>query len=242
MLKIVICDDKEREIQNTASLVKECLQEIDEANDYTLSCYSSSIELLSKTKEVTFDIFILDIIMPEKDGISLAKELLINCPNARIIFLSTTSEFVYDAFSLKAVHYLLKPCQKEQLIEALERALVSSKESPSKKVIIRNVTGIVLSIDVDDFIYAESYGRKCRICSMNPESNDVILNCSLSELYVFFDKLPQIIRCGASYFVNIDNIVNLTKNVANMRNEETIYIPRRVYPEFMKQYSDYYGL
>jgi two-component system LytT family response regulator len=70
------------------------------------------------------DAAILDIRMPERDGIEVAAEVLAHVtPAPAIIFVTAFDEFAVRAFELHAVDYLLKPIDAERLDRALARVL-----------------------------------------------------------------------------------------------------------------------
>lgn len=242
MIRIAVCDDKPNEVKNTEAMVREYLDGRSFRQEIALSSFSSPEDLLSEAKTEQFSILILDILMPEKDGVTLAREILSVTPSAKIIFLSTTSEFVYDAFSIQAVHYLVKPCTKEQMAEALDRAFDTLLGDPVDRIVIKNGVNEMVSFDTDRFLYAESFGRKTKVRTLDPETDGTVLNFPLNEVYALFSDRKQMARYGVSGFLNLENIVTLEKNAARLRNGDFVFIPRRVYQEFKNTYMDYYRL
>lgn len=81
-----------------------------------------AMEILSK---VSVDLLITDIKMPHMDGISLLKFVRTQYPDTHCILLSAYTEFEFarQAIQLGAENYLLKPLQKGELEESIERAL-----------------------------------------------------------------------------------------------------------------------
>ena len=57
-------------------------------------------------KELNFDLIILDIELPEIDGIKLSKSVINK--KTKIVFLTSTSDRVYEAFGENVLGYLLK--------------------------------------------------------------------------------------------------------------------------------------
>ena len=61
------------------------------------------------------DLALLDINMPELNGIALAERIKQRHPRTAIIFLTAFKEYAFDAYSVHPVGYLLKPVSLEQL-------------------------------------------------------------------------------------------------------------------------------
>ncbi|HCE57232.1 MAG TPA: DNA-binding response regulator [Prolixibacteraceae bacterium] len=72
-----------------------------------------------------YDICILDIMMPKKDGFTLAKDIRIVNPDVPVIFLTAKNmkEDVLEGFKLGADDYITKPFSMEELIMRIEAIL-----------------------------------------------------------------------------------------------------------------------
>ncbi len=75
------------------------------------------------------DIMLLDINIPEYNGIELAKRIRGHSEDTQIIFLTGYDEFqwVKEAVSLQASDYLLKPVVREELFKALSKAMLQTR-------------------------------------------------------------------------------------------------------------------
>ncbi len=146
-MRIAICDDEKKYRDEAINCIKE---------------YNSSIEIaefedgseLVNTKEV-FDLILLDIEMPDLDGMSAAKLLRKQRIDAEIVFLTSYEKYVYDAFDIRALQFLRKPLEKERLINVLgtvEKALAKAERI---ELLLENETCYV---KLKDIVYAEAYG------------------------------------------------------------------------------------
>ena len=86
--------------------------------------------------ELRPDAVFVDINLPGKDGVSLAKQLAMLPQPPRVVFATGSANRATDAFRLEAVDYLLKPLDPEQVTEAVKRLLAyvrpfESGSSPS---------------------------------------------------------------------------------------------------------------
>ena len=78
------------------------------------------------------DLVLLDMTMPEVDGLSVARQLAKLEKRPAIIFVTAHDHFAVEAFDLDAVDYVLKPVATDRLERAIERAFArrGSQEVP----------------------------------------------------------------------------------------------------------------
>lgn len=69
------------------------------------------------------ELVLLDMTMPEVDGLGVARGLAKQTPRPAVIFVTAHDHFAVEAFDLDAVDYVLKPVAEERLERAVERAL-----------------------------------------------------------------------------------------------------------------------
>ncbi|MFN4135040.1 MAG: LytR/AlgR family response regulator transcription factor [Novosphingobium sp.] len=68
------------------------------------------------------DLVLLDITMPEIDGIGVARALSGKAHRPAVVFVTAHDDFAVEAFDCEAVDYVLKPVAQERLERAVERA------------------------------------------------------------------------------------------------------------------------
>lgn len=82
----------------------------------------SGDEALHKAKELEPDLVVMDISLPDQNGIQLIKEILGFLPQTRVMVVSMHSEidYVLDALHAGAIGYVVKGSASERLMEGLE--------------------------------------------------------------------------------------------------------------------------
>ena len=128
-LKILLCEDDE----NLGMLLREYLA----AKGYTAELCpdgDAGYKAFLKTK---FDICVLDVMMPKKDGFTLAQEIRQANADIPIIFLTakTLKEDILEGFKIGADDYITKPFSMEELvfrIEAILRRVRGKKNKESR--------------------------------------------------------------------------------------------------------------
>ncbi|NLM43533.1 MAG: response regulator [Clostridiales bacterium] len=80
---------------------------------------------MDKFKELNPDLVIMDITMPEVDGIQAVKEIKKIDPSAKIIMCSAMGQqaMVIEAIQAGAKDFIVKPFQAERIIEAVKKVL-----------------------------------------------------------------------------------------------------------------------
>ena len=81
-------------------------------------------EAIQKYDEIKPDVVLLDVVMPEIDGVTLLTQLREHDPNAKVIMVSSlgTKEKVMECMEKGATSFLMKPYDKEGLVKILEAA------------------------------------------------------------------------------------------------------------------------
>ena len=115
--RIFLCEDD----SNIGPLLKEFL----ETKDYIVDLSGDGEEGYSNYVKNSYDICILDIMMPRKDGIALAQEIRLIDPDIPIIFLSAKAkkEDIIEGFKNGADDYVTKPFSMEELAMRIEAVL-----------------------------------------------------------------------------------------------------------------------
>ena len=103
-------------------------------HDYNITHAKDGIEGLIEFKNNDFDLCILDVMMPRKDGFSLAADIRSTNKEIPIIFLSakTMKEDVLRGYQVGADDYLNKPFDSEVLLFKI-KAILQRKETDTSK-------------------------------------------------------------------------------------------------------------
>ncbi len=99
-------------------------------NDYNVTHAKDGIEGLIMFKNAEYDLCILDVMMPRKDGFSLAQDIRVTNKEVPIIFLTakTLKEDVLRGYQVGADDYLNKPFDSEVLLHKI-KAILQRKEN-----------------------------------------------------------------------------------------------------------------
>ena len=126
-LKILLCEDDE----NLGMLLREYLQ----AKGFVAELCADGEAGFKAFLKTKFDICVLDVMMPKKDGFTLAQEIRAANTDVPIIFLTakTLKEDILEGFKLGADDYITKPFSMEELVFRIEAILRRTKGKKSRE-------------------------------------------------------------------------------------------------------------
>jgi two-component system, LytTR family, response regulator AlgR len=119
LLRVLIVDDEAPARSRMRDLLADCAQEIPLVVTGEAAGGRAALEMLAAASA---DVVLLDIRMPEMDGIELAQHVQKLEPPPGVIFATAYDAYAIRAFELHAIDYLVKPIRSGRLKEALARA------------------------------------------------------------------------------------------------------------------------
>jgi two-component system, OmpR family, response regulator len=125
--KILLVEDD----QNFGDVLRSYL----EMHDYDVTLAKDGVEGFENYKRGNFDLCIFDVMMPKKDGFTLAREIREKDREMPIIFLTakTMKEDVLEGFKIGADDYISKPFNSEELLYRINAILKRSKAKADPK-------------------------------------------------------------------------------------------------------------
>ncbi len=238
MVKIAICDDNERELEQTYSYVKR-YQEAKIGWDFFVEKFDNGFNLLESVEKTGgYDIYILDIVMPNINGIQLGEEINKRDNSAQIILLTTSPEFGVESYSIFARDYILKPCDPEKLIASIDR-IVGNMQTEKPKYFSVNVTDGVHVLPYHKILYIEYYRHRL-ICHLT-DGETVESKNMRQPFFALTDELLKegsFLRISASYVINMQYVKKFTSREFEMINNEKIPLSR-LYADARETYMDY---
>ncbi len=130
-MKTICVDDEPLAVEYT---LRQCtrLPEIEEAKGFT-----DSLLALDYLRSHPVDLAILDINMPQIDGITLAARIKQISPQTAILFLTAYKEYAFDAYAVHPTGYLLKPVSQEKLASEVRYACAGTRQSSYSHIRIK---------------------------------------------------------------------------------------------------------
>lgn len=227
-LKIALCDDEK--------YIHEVIEK--ELEDYgkergmisELVHFYSGKELLEAEQEP--DILLLDIEMPEMDGIEAAKQLRAGGFEAKIIMLTSKIERFKEAFKIGAFRFVTKPLDKAELFEALDEVRERMYGQQSVKV-YRN--GLEFEVQQKEIMYIEAKPNNVLVYTGQADYTSPLTLKGWQEQLdtrLFF-------YCHRSYIINLNYVQELQKGEVLLQNGERVAVARRRYTDLLRAFMEF---
>lgn len=97
-------------------------------SDYKVSTFSNPVSALSSIKSGNFDIVLLDIMMPQKDGLDVLKEIKAAVPETKVLMMTAYSSLdkVLNSHKIGAEGYVMKPFESLLTVEKKVREIMNA--------------------------------------------------------------------------------------------------------------------
>lgn len=236
MISIAICDDELQQLERAKSLLKQYAS-IYPQHEIEISSFSEALELLTHVSENGgFDVLLLDIYMPGIPGTEAARELRDMGDKCQIIFLTTSRDHAIDAFSLDAAHYLVKPYSEKEFFSALDKVMDKFTKKDEVYITIKSTDGIS-RVDLNKLVYSETDNHVQKLYLS--DGRVISVRKSSTELFELLEEASRFYKCGSTYIINMDYIVELSSKGVAFSTGARIPILSRKYMELRKLYMDY---
>lgn len=214
-IKVLLIEDESPAIEELTYLIKESDSSIE------VRFADSGLKGLEMAKKRAFDVFFIDIALPDITGIEAAEEILKINSKAAIVFSTAYDEYAVKAFELNEVDYILKPYSYERVLSCLEKVkekiktgfvpitdeiaaiIKKSLKKPNKLVVEKRGKYVVL--DHDEIYWIEAFEGKGLI---HTYEENYYVNQTMGQLENILEK-TTFLRIHRSYFVNLNFIKEL---------------------------------
>jgi len=215
-LRVLLVDDEAPSRRRLRDLLDDCsaslpVTVVGEANN--------GVEALDVLNNVTADLVITDIRMPDMDGIELARHLL-KLPHPPIVIFTTAyQQHALEAFEVNAIDYLVKPVRVPRLLAALQKvprlkplADEAFEKLPANARRFLSVTerSRVILIPVEEVIYLKA---ELKYITIRTAEREYLLEESLTRLEEEFGQ--RLVRIHRNCLVSRDHIRGFERRVSD---------------------------
>ena len=230
--RMAVCDDNDADIRYVCRMVSEWAAA--SGHIVRIDRFPSSEAFLFRyAEDKSYDILLLDIEMDGLNGVELAKQIRAENETVQVIFVTGYPDYIAEGYEVSALHYLMKPVQKDKLSSVLDRAV--KNRGKTERSVIFTAGGETIRRPVGEIVCVEAFAHVCQV-TLSGGCLDV--RQSISDVEALLGE--GFVRCHRSYIVGLKYIRSLSRNEVILDGGRTIPLSRRHYDDVHQAFIRYF--
>ncbi len=232
-MRIAICDDEDAQRQ----LLKGYLEEWSKLSGISLEMklfQSGENFMFFWEEDKEYDLLIFDVGLGRMSGLELAAKIRQQDNEIPILFVTGYDEYISQGYEVAALHYLVKPLDKQKFFEVLDR--VKRKGKQEVKLLFKTENGS-LSLPLFKIWYVEARAHQCVLYT---DGEEYMIGSSISEMEEYLGAHKEFIRCHRSYVVNLRHVSIIVKSQLTMDDGRRLPVSRSMEKGVNQAFIDLY--
>lgn len=232
MYRIAIVEDQPEESRKLIEHLERYCREHDALLQFRT--FSDGLTFL-ECYEPGYDVILMDIEMPHMNGIDVARRLREIDENVCLIFVTIMAKYAIEGYEVRALDFILKPVEYQDVSLKLQRALDMRDKFARKELTVVTPVGMQ-RFEIDELYYIEVVNHTLYFHTKKG------IYMERSTIKQREEKLVQhgFSRCSNSFLVNLRYV----RSVVNDRitvNDRSISIGRTKRKKFLQDLTDFLG-
>lgn len=232
MLKIALCDDDKNALPVVAGAVESAFGS--QGIQTKVDCFEGGRELLRTMEEVRYQIVLLDIDMPELDGIELGQRIRNKNETVEIVYVSECEDRVFESFSVYPLGFVRKSNflnDVSGIVRLYIRKYMKNQRAEQLKFTTRNS---VQAVKRKQIRYIEGSGNY-QMVYLNGQEKPLEVKMTMDKLEEITEPLG-FIRIHKGYLVNYLFIQRIQASQVILKGETALPIGRSKVKEVKSKY------
>lgn len=229
-IRIAIVEDEEEAAKQLTGYMEQFAEETGER--FIVSVFQSAATAIAGYKN-NFDIMFMDVMLPDGNGIDLAKKIREKDKGVVVVFVTNMAQFAVRGYEVQALDYVIKPVSYYNFKKKLTLALDAFRAKRDVFIWISNKEG-KMRLNVSGIIYVEVFQH---MLIYHTTDGDFKASGSLSSAMEEL-KNRSFSLCNRCYLVNL-RYVSAVKGLTATVNGQPLQISNRSRSSFMKDLNDY---
>ena len=218
--RVAIVDDSTTDAEFVHGILNSWA-DIRQANIQTEVFPSAEAFLFRYAEDKDWDILLLDIEMGAMDGVTMAKRVRQDNEAVQIVFITGYSDYIAEGYEVAALHYLMKPVNKDKLFAVLDRALEKRKQE--ERCLNLEAYGEMVRIPFYEIRYLEVHQNYVTVHA----KADYTVKRTLGDFEKELDD--RFFRVGRGMILNLKYIQRVTKTEVRLSDGTVLPLPRGAY-------------
>ena len=218
--RVAIVDDSNIDAEYVQSILSTWAQDR-QAGVQAQRFTSAENFLFHYAEDKDWDILLLDIEMGAMDGVTMAKRVRQDNEAVQIVFITGYSDYIAEGYEVAALHYLMKPVNKDKLFTVLDRALEKRKQE--ERCLNLEAYGEMVRLPFYEIRYLDVHQNYVTVHA----KTDYTVKRTLGDFEKELDD--RFCRVGRSMILNLKFIQRVTKTEVHLSDGTVLPLPRGAY-------------
>lgn len=232
MLRVAVAEDNESYRHQLESYLTRYSREHEV--ELECVCFSDGLQLV-RDYQPEYDIVLLDIMMPDLDGMTAAEQIRQVDEKVVLIFITQMAQYAIQGYSVGALDYLLKPVYYETFDLKFTRAVNRVRSRAGGQINLILPSGIK-RLRTQDIYYVEIQNHMLHYYTREGEFS---LRGTLAAVEKELGSY-HFARCSNWYLVNLAHVSEVNKDVVTVAGSQ-LSISRRQRATFLSAVTNYVG-
>ena len=182
---------------------------------------SAEAFLFQYAEDKVWDILLLDIEMGAMDGVTMSKRVRQDNEAVQIVFITGYSDYIAEGYEVAALHYLMKPVNREKLLTVLDRAMEKRKQE--ERCLNLEAYGEMVRLPFYEIRYLDVHQNYVTVHA----KADYTVKRTLGDFEKELDD--RFCRVGRAMILNLKYIQRVTKTEVRLSDGTVLPLPRGAY-------------
>lgn len=232
LIRIAIVEDEPTERDRIKVYLEEIAQE--DQTQFDIEQYSSGMAFVMRGMK-DYDLVLMDIDMPNLNGIETAKALRKVDQSATLIFVTNMAQYAISGYEVNAVDFILKPVNRYSFAIKIKRAISRTAKKNDNAIQIK-MDGTIFLVHMYQIMYLEVDGHYVIFHTTQGDYKEYT-TLKLAQKRI---NSSHFVQCNQSFLINMKYIESVSRESVTVGGT-IIYISRKMKTEFMNAVLDFLG-
>lgn len=232
LIRIAIVEDEPTERDRIKVYLEEIAQE--DQTQFDIEQYSSGMAFVMRGMK-DYDLVLMDIDMPNLNGIETAKALRKVDQSATLIFVTNMAQYAISGYEVNAIDFILKPVNRYSFAIKIKRAISRTAKKNDNAIQIK-MDGTIFLVHMYQIMYLEVDGHYVIFHTTQGDYKEYT-TLKLTQKRI---NSSHFVQCNQSFLINMKYIESVSRESVTVGGT-IIYISRKMKTEFMNAVLDFLG-
>ena len=231
-MRVAVVEDEKEQREQLQTYITQYAQEAGMSIEVEL--FPSGRELLEGYSS-KYDVILLDIEMPEIDGMETARQIRTQDEEVVLMFVTNLAQYAINGYGVGALDFVLKPVNYYTFSVRFARAIARARQRENGQILL-NLPDCVRKINTQQIYYVEVQNR---MLHYHTELGEFVLRGTMQSAEHELERY-HFVRCNHWYLVNLSHVTEVRRDMVLVEGAQ-LEISRRNRTAFLTALTEYVG-